>query len=227
MGVLPSICIALCAICLLGCVLASCEYRTNENPDCSNSIDCVNGKKLTDTVCLIHGYRKTSRPKINQNQLGQLQVNVSMYLNNIRAVNDKERKMTADVSLTFYWTDNRIHKVFSNGDGRGIVLTIESLNTIWHPDLYIWNMKSFDSYSVVSPIDSLVILRSVYWENSNWALEYPRKNTYFQYYLDGRAEIYCNDLMFNVYPMDVQKCSFQLGTALHYVDFVWGQETSD
>ena len=88
------------------------EYEYDlEFEDGSTEIDCKNGTKLTEFVCLLPNYYKTVSPKFPGET--SVQINSSISLKEIREVNVYDRYMTFDVLLHFYWVDNRITKKFA------------------------------------------------------------------------------------------------------------------
>ena len=197
--------------------------------DEKSEIECENGTKITAFVCLPSGYYKGSSPK--KDGYRSVKINASIYINNIREVNVIDRYMIIDITLCMYWTDSRITKKFAKSnterlgrrsDAGAIVLPIETLDSIWSPDLYIFEMKSFESYQVISSINSLSILYNYYWNPSNYARDYTLNNTVIQYYVDGRVQVYCHDFSFVHFPMEENSCKFLLGTAMYKVNFYFG-----
>ena len=195
--------------------------------DDSTELDCPNGTKITAFVCLPFGYYKASSPKEEGKQ--KVRINSSLVLRHVREINVIERYMTVDISLSLYWMDNRITKKFSNETmnkvGRHsytLVLPIETLDHIWSPDLYIFDMKEFESYKVVSSVNSLSILYNYYWSPSKEFMEYTKNNTILQYYVDARVKVYCFNFDFKSFPFEENNCTFLLGTSMYRTDFIWG-----
>ena len=171
-----------------------------------NYIECTGGKLLSSSVCAPKFYRKEDIP--NKPTV----VNTSLELKNIRATNDKEMTITADIIFSFYWIDNRIKTKFSNTEknqGR-TVLDIQQLREIWKPDIYIYNLSEFNSHVVKDPLGGLSVLSSIYWEdfNANQTLT----DTWIEYWFEAKVSIYCN-FYYHLYPMDVQQCEFRMSSS--------------
>ena len=195
--------------------------------DENTEIDCKNGTKITAFVCLLPGYHKSVSPKRSGEP--SVQINSSINLKRIREVNVIDRYITFDITLDLFWVDNRVAKIFTKEsveiyENTGtIVLPIESLNEVWSPDLYIFDMKQFEAYKVINSINSLSILYNYHWFPTKYSMEYTRNNTVLEYYLDARVKVYCFDFDFSNFPFEENNCTFLFGTANHKVDFVFGE----
>ena len=196
-----------------------------------SELDCVDGTKITDFVCLPKGYQKEISPKAENQRIAY--INSSIWLRNIREIDAIDKTMTLDISLYLYWIDNRIKKKFKKynmedtGKSGLIALPNEKLHYIWKPDLYIFDMKYFESYKVNIPVDSISILYNYYWNESDYHREYTINNTVIQYILDARATVYCFKLSFERFPMEENSCTFVLGTALTRADFYWTKDNDE
>ena len=81
-------------------------------------IECEGGKLLSSSVCVPKYYQKADIPN------EQTVVNTSLVIKNIRATNDKEMTITADIIFSLYWVDNRLKTKFSNKEktqGRAVL----------------------------------------------------------------------------------------------------------
>ena len=98
-------------------------------------VECTGGKRLSSAVCVPALYQKADIP------LEQTVVNTSLVIKNIRATNDKEMTITADIIFTLYWIDNRLKTKFTPKEKRQgrAVLESEHIEEIWHPDIYVYN----------------------------------------------------------------------------------------
>ena len=190
-----------------------------------SGLDCTNGTKLTGYICLPSDYHKEISPKREKAKFAH--IDSSMGLRNIRFIDAIEKTMTVDISLTLYWVDNRIQKKFTKYNidtpfGYGaLVFPANKMDNIWRPDLYIFDMKYFESYKVNTPVDSISILYNYYWNMSDYNRDYTLNNTVLQYYLDARAKLYCFKFSFEDYPMEENTCTFVLGTSMSRTHFVW------
>ena len=196
-----------------------------------SELDCIDGTKITGFVCLPKDYQREISPKAENQRIAY--INSSIWLKNIREIDVVDKTMTLDISLSFYWIDNRIQKKFTKynmediGKSGLIALPYEKLDYIWKPDLYIFDMKYFESYKVNTPVDSISILYNYYWDVSDYHREYTINNTVIQYILDARAKVYCFKLSFKRFPMEENTCTFVLGTALTRADFSWTKDNDE
>ena len=192
-------------------------------------LDCTNGTRITAFVCLSSGYYKATSPKGDGETL--IQINSSLGLRHLREVDVIDRSMTLDMWFTFYWVDNRIKKKFtkanmdmhSRGKAATLILPIEKLDQIWTPDFYIFDMKYFESYKVITSVNSISLLYNYWWSPTQFLMEYTKNNTVIQYYIDARVKVYCHDFEFKKFPFEENNCTFLLGTSMYKAHFIWGE----
>ena len=169
-------------------------------------VECEGGKLLSSSVCVPKHYQKADIPN------EQTVVNTSLVIKNIRATNDKEMTITADIIFSLYWVDNRLKTRFSNKEktqGRA-VLEYENVKEIWLPDIYIYNLSEFNFLEVESKLGGLSLLSNFYWEqfNPNTSLD----DTWIEYWFEAKVSIYCNFYYYR-YPLDEQFCQFRMGSS--------------
>jgi hypothetical protein len=171
-----------------------------------DGIECKGGKLLSSSVCAPKFYGKADIPNT------PTVINTSLALKNIRATNDNDKTITADIIFSLYWIDNRIRTKFSRKEkeqGR-TVLEIQHLENIWQPDLYIYNLNEFNSHVVKGPLGGLSVLSNLYWENFN--PNKTLKDVWIEYWFEAKVSIYCN-FYYKQYPMDIQHCEFRMGSS--------------
>ena len=181
--------------------------------DANAEVDCINGTRITAFVCLSSEYYKATSPKKDEQY--NVQINSSLYIRHVREINVIERYMSVDINLGLYWIDNRITKKFTKEtvnmvgqQSAALILPIETLDQIWSPDLYIFDLKVFESYKVISSTNSLSILYNYYWSENKDSMEYTMNNTVIQYYVDARVNVYCYDFDFKSFPFEENNCTF-------------------
>ena len=73
-------------------------------------------------------------------------------------------------------------------------VNLQILRNLWLPDVEILNLKAFETHSVLSKLEGIWI----------------DVNHNFIYVLAARISFIC-PMKFNAFPMDIQKCKFQVG----------------
>ena len=168
--------------------------------------ECPGGRLLSSSVCVPQGYRKADIPK------KPTIVNTSLELKNIRAMNDQDMTITADIVFSLYWIDDRLQVQFSDEDkieGRSN-LESKHLEYIWQPDIYIYNLSEFNSHIVQGPLGGLSILSNFYW--TEYDPEQCLSNVWVEYWFEAKVKIYCN-FYYDRYPMDEQECEFRMSSS--------------
>ena len=182
--------------------------RTSDSSKLSDEtgIECTEGKLLSNSVCIPKLYQKAETPD------EQTIVNTSLVIKNIRAFNDKEMTITADIIFTLYWIDNRLKAKFTEKEktqGRA-VLQQENVNEIWHPDIYIYDLSDFHIHEVHNTLGGLSILPNFYWETFN--PDTSLQDIWVEYWFEAKVSIYCK-FYYQRYPMDEQQCQFRMGSS--------------
>jgi len=99
------------------------------------------------------------------------------------------------------WSDSRliVEDVPRNGSGQPspdlTALNLAILKTVWFPDVEIRNLQSFETHHILSKLEG-------FWVDSEHNLMHA---------LASRITFIC-PMRFNSFPMDVQVCTFQVGS---------------
>ena len=133
----------------------------------------------------------------------------------VRKIDSKEEKVTIDFTLKRQWIDPGIKINASDEDigNGGIGLEAEELNQIWYPDLYIYNISDYKSFSDSVQVKRFILL-PLSLSRLSVIVERPTKqenHTVVEYTIEMKAKIYC-DFDFIRYPMDTQHCQFRFKT---------------
>ena len=194
--------------------------------DDNSDIECENGTKLTPYVCLSEKYSADVSPRLYNER--KVKINSSLVTRSIREVNVLARYMTVDIFLYIYWPDNRIKKKFTKDGVQGglVPLPISKIESIWTPDLYIFDLKDFQTYKVIKSVNSISILYKCYWNPKSCQEDYTKNNTILQYVLEARVQVYCLGFNFDHFPFEHNSCTFLLGTALFPANFIWGNDSN-
>ena len=102
------------------------------------------GYLLQQGVCIGGTYSKSVIP-----EKGITKAYTSITREKIRNIDSRKEEMLIDITLTTLWVDPGIKTNFSGNDVQegGIPLESEELNSIWKPDLYIYNNSDYKLFS--------------------------------------------------------------------------------
>ena len=187
-----------------GCKFLLCGHMC-ETPKWAGS-----GQLLEKGACIERTYRKSVVP-----EKGITKVLTTFTDHKVRGVHDRKKQVSIDFTIRLRWIDPGIKTNFSKEDIKngGIVLEVEQLNKIWKPDLYIYNLSDYNSYSESKQIKSFILLPTNE-SNLNDSMEstiQEQSQTIVEFTVEAKAIIYCNfDLA--MYPMDSQMCNFRFGS---------------
>ena len=165
--------------------------------------ECNGGHILSSSVCVPKFYKKADIP--NKPTV----INTSLVLKNVRATNDKDMTITADIIFSLYWIDNRIKTAFTETEiqqGRA-VLENSSLKHVWHPDIYIYNLSNYHRHTAEGPLGGLSVLSNFYWEEFDGTQFL--NDTWIEYWFEAKVSVYCH-FYYHQYPMDTQWCQFRM-----------------
>ena len=207
----------------------------NKNSSVSGSIkrkspiECEGGTLLSKSICIPKHYHKGEVPET------PTLIDCRIEVNNIREVNDKRMRVTLEIYQESLWIDNRINSALSLNEFA--VLNNNMIDLLWKPDLWIENLHSFKLHSILEPTAGLIILKKELCSNDGISLKTVREkrprvdhcgnlmenkskeNTMIMYNLEALVELNCN-FNFANYPMDSQRCEFNLDSAYSYPDIV-------
>ena len=95
--------------------------------------------------CLPLGYQKLESP----NPKGTVNVDINVEILDILSVNDKEFSITMSMYFTVMWQENRIITNNTIDPGTWYPVSLEFLQDVWIPNVFIYNLKSFKNISVL------------------------------------------------------------------------------
>ena len=131
---------------------------------------------------------------------------------NFRGVDDKKMTITFDVLIGYIWEENRIMKKYVEG---WETISYELLSSLWTPEFYIEHLKSYQQGDSGSLSNTPKLQQLMLFNDANYTVklgkEYNDTNTYVSHRVEAQVILYCN-FKFDVYPMDVQVCTFKLGS---------------
>ena len=128
----------------------------------------------------------------------------------VREIRDDKRTITLDMALTMMWMDYEIYTyeaVFGQflKHGTDYEITLENAKHIWKPDVPIYELYDYKSFSDSFRMVRLRIMRSTHFDDG-LCMAGPM----LQYDVEMKVTIYC-DLDFSDYPMDESTCQLQFG----------------
>ena len=196
-----------------GCRYESCRFCEDEAYRWVGS-----GILLEKGACIERTYQQSSVP-----ETGITKVYSTIIEQRVREVDGQKKQVTIDFTLALQWMDPGIKTNFSeeNEQNGGIKLSIEHLNVIWKPDLYIYNISDYKSYADSKQINSFIILATNVSNlgNNTEETKQQKRQTVVEYTVEAKATIYCN-FDFSDYPMDTQMCRFRFGSRSSGTTFI-------
>ena len=101
-------------------------------------------------ICIPTGYDRLSVPK-SKSQTNVSQIEMEFMVMDILEVNDKDFSVTVGMYIGVSWEDLPItEQIFCEKEPCYEPLNTEILSRIWQPDLYIYNLKTFNVLKVLN-----------------------------------------------------------------------------
>jgi hypothetical protein len=160
------------------------------------------GKVLDDGACVGDEYSKTFLPISVERT-----VNITFEYQKVRGVDAKKQTLSLDLTLRVMWTDPDLKFKFSIKDQQrgAMLLSPDAISEIWTPDVHIENRTYF---KLPDERESLISSKILGGGTNQIELIYEIKTT-----------VYCH-FEYSNYPMDQQKCYFNILSASQSVIFV-------
>ena len=100
------------------------------------------------------GYDRLSLPKSKMEASDSLKIKMEFVVMDIVEVNDKDFSVTVSMYLGVGWEDFQLTENFVCKKAPcHVPIDTEVLSKIWHPDVYIYNMKSIQVLKVLSKFE--------------------------------------------------------------------------
>lgn len=139
----------------------------------------------------------------------------------VREINDKQRTLTTDISLSMFWMDRRIETYRppmlvdkEQAKKRVINLPLSRTANIWIPDLYVYNLSEYRSFKNSINVVSLQVLPTHY-QDRGFCLTGPM----VKYEIEAKITFFC-ELDYSHYPMDYSNCKLRFGSRRSDTTFV-------
>ena len=165
------------------------------------------GKLLAEGACTVYGYQPALPPG-----RGKTNVHCKVSQQKVRAVNDKQKTITVDFTLSMSWEDDGIKTKFSDIDRQygGIEIGSDKAKGMWLPQLYVYDISDYKSLMDSMQTSQMMITS----ENPLGG-----NTTTVKWQKEGQATVYCN-FDHSAYPMDKQTCKLRIGSQSMMVNFV-------
>ena len=100
------------------------------------------------------GYDKLSLPKSKMEKRDSLEIKMEFVVMDIVEVNDKDFSVTVSMYLGLCWEDYQLTKnIVCENKPCHVPIDTEVLSKIWHPDVYIYNLKSIQVLKVLNAFE--------------------------------------------------------------------------
>ena len=194
-----------------GCKWNSCKFC--DTPKWSGM-----GILLQKGACIENTYRKAAIP-----EKGITRAYCTIVNQRLRNIDSKTEELTIDITLTRRWVDPGIKTNFSKEDSQngGIPLEKEQLESIWRPDVYIYNLSDYKTLHDSTHMKGFLLRPINETKLANVEDEEKRNGneTVVEYTEESKIKIYCSfDLL--RFPMDKQNCTLRFGSRFPGTNFV-------
>ena len=98
--------------------------------------------------CLPLDYQKLESPTPK----GTVHVDINVEILDILSVNDKEFSITMSMYFSVMWQESRIVTNNTVEPGFWYPVSLEFLNDVWIPNVFIYNLKGFKNISVLKKL---------------------------------------------------------------------------
>ena len=144
-------------------------------------------------VCIPEGYDSFALPRDDVTNL----INIRMDVDEVLEINEKENTITFSGYFNVDWNENRLvlDESFQNEGSVLKPVEIDILEDLWKPNVFIYNLMSFEVITVLSPLSGVWISGT--------------KNVLYSQAV--RIKLLC-PMTFSSFPFDRQVCKFRAGS---------------
>ena len=172
--------------------------------------------------CLPLDYQKLESP----NPKGTVHVDINVEILDILSVNDKEFSITMSMYFSVMWQETRIITNNTIEPGFWHPVSLEFLQDVWIPNIFIYNLKAFKNISVLKKLAGIIIRQ----------IQYNLKHIFSQgvWIINGRDVFYNQfttvtymcPMRFERYPLDEHICKFRVGSTNMDINYMRFGETT-
>merc|ERR1719233_2540204 len=156
-------------------------------------------EEFTQSICIPENYRKSELPLTEEpNKIG-----ISIDIDEVLRIDDDTKTITFSTYFNAGWNERRL-KLQSdfgsscpNSSDKMILvpMNLEFIKDLWIPNIYIYNLKTFEVVNVMSRLGGL-------WITKEKDLMYSQAT---------HITFFC-PMKFNKFPLDTQTCKFRVGS---------------
>jgi len=155
--------------------------------------------------CLPLDYQKLESPTPDE----PVHVDINVEILDILNVNDKEFSITMSMYFSVQWQESRIQTNRTVEPDSWYPVSLEFLTDLWIPNVFIYNLKSFQSIAVLKRLAGVWIING--------------KDVFYNQY--STVTFLC-PMRFERYPLDEHICRFRVGSTNMDINFMRFGETT-
>jgi len=148
-------------------------------------------------ICLDSNYSKFELP----NRVGLNHIKIGFEISDVLKIDDKDYAITFSLYFSVEWVEPRLRLAphlwdLQNSTATDLVpVNLELINSLWVPNIFIYNLKTFQVIDVLSKLAGL-------WIDRNQRV----------YYSQATHITFICPMLFDSFPLDTQICKFQVGS---------------
>ena len=150
------------------------------------------------SLCLPEDYSKFELPRKD----AQNRVAMSLDIEEVREVNDRDYSITFGTYFNVEWRDERINlspdfgaDKEAGGEPAYVPVEVDFVKNLWLPNVFIYNLRRFTVMEVLSPLSGL-------WISTDKDILFSQATT---------ITFQC-PMNFDMFPFDTQTCTFRTGS---------------
>lgn len=148
------------------------------------------------TLCLTPGYSTFELPFRNTPNL----IKIGFEISDVLRISDKDYSITFGLYFSVEWFEPRLNLSrelwgSDRADTELIPVNLELINYLWIPNIFIYNLKTFQTIEVLSKLAGL-------WIDAQKRI----------YYSQATHITFICPMVFDSFPLDTQTCKFQVGS---------------
>lgn len=159
-------------------------------------MDCNEDRPAT--LCLTKDYSTFDLPFRSKPNL----IKIGFEISDVLSINDKDYSITFGLYFSVEWMEPRLNlskELWGEENVAGeddlVPVNLELIKSLWIPNIFIYNLKTFKTIDVLSKLAGL-------WIDSKKRI----------YYSQATSITFICPMLFDSFPLDTQRCKFQVGS---------------